>query len=70
MVQNVLRRPAVTSVTGLAPSTLYELMARDAFPKPISLGARAVGWLESEVLAWQRDRVAERDRGASRREAA
>jgi prophage regulatory protein len=27
-------------------------MAEGKFPKPISLGARAVGWVDAEVEAW------------------
>lgn len=61
MVNYVLRRADVERATGLPRSTLYELMARGTFPKPIRLGARAVGWLETEIVAWQRARVAERD---------
>lgn len=61
MVQSVMRRAEVERATGLPRSTIYELMARGHFPKPIRLGARAVGWLESEITAWQRARVAERD---------
>ena len=32
------------------------------FPKPIPLGEKAVGWLEDEIIQWQKDRIAERDR--------
>jgi prophage regulatory protein len=68
MVNAVLRRADVERATGLPRSTIYELMARGTFPKPIRLSARAVGWLEAEILAWQKDRLAERDRhnGGSR----
>jgi prophage regulatory protein len=37
-------------------------MSRNLFPKPIRLGVRSVGWLETEITAWQRARVAERDK--------
>lgn len=61
MVNTVLRRADVERATGLPRSTIYEMMARGTFPKPIKLGTRAVGWLETEILAWQRARVADRD---------
>jgi prophage regulatory protein len=61
MVNVVLRRAEVERATGLPRSTIYELMARGAFPKPIRLSARAVGWMESEIAAWQRARLTERD---------
>ena len=37
------------------------LMAEQRFPKQIKLGARAAGWLLTEVEEWIEDRVAERD---------
>ena len=46
---SILRLPAVKLRTGLSRSTIYAKVARGKFPKPISLGPRAVGWLESEV---------------------
>ena len=57
----ILRRPAVETTTGLSRSTIYQHMQAGIFPKPIRLGPKAVGWLESEVLAWIEARTAERD---------
>jgi prophage regulatory protein len=51
--QNILRRAAVERVTGLPRSTLYAKVATGDFPRPVKLGARAVGWLEQDVAAWQ-----------------
>ena len=48
----ILRRPQVEARTGLSRSTLYQYIQDGLFPRPVSLGARAVGWLESEVNAW------------------
>ena len=48
----ILRRPQVETRTGLSRSTLYQYIQDGLFPRPVSLGARAVGWLESEVNAW------------------
>ena len=48
----ILRLTAVKSRTGLSRSMLYLLMKRNAFPKSVSLGARAIGFVESEVDAW------------------
>jgi len=61
MVQVILRRPEVERATGLPRSTIYQLMADGRFPKPVSLGARSVGWLETEIGAWQKDRISRRD---------
>lgn len=61
MVQKILRRDEVERATGLPRSTIYEKMTRGEFPKPIQLSARAVGWLEDEILEWQKVRIAKRD---------
>jgi prophage regulatory protein len=60
----ILKRRAVEAVTGLSRSSVYRLAAAGQFPKPISLGPRAVGWRADEIAAWIEERTAERD-GAS-----
>jgi prophage regulatory protein len=51
-MQTILRLPSVKACTGLSRSTIYLRIKEGSFPKPISLGARAVGWLESEIEEW------------------
>lgn len=51
----------VMSNTGLGRSTIYKYIAEGAFPKPVSLGARAVAWVESEVEDWVLDKIEQRD---------
>ena len=53
----ILRRKQVEQRTGLSRSTIYLRVAQGSFPKAVSLGARAVGWLESEVEEWLNSRV-------------
>ena len=65
MVQRFLRRPAVEQATGLPRSSIYERMAAGTFPKPVPIGPKAVGWVEAEIIDWQKKRVAERDSKAS-----
>lgn len=48
----ILRRKQVEARTGLSRSTLYAYIKAGTFPASISIGARAVGWLEPEVDAW------------------
>ncbi len=55
----ILRLPEVLARTGLSRSTVYMRLELGRFPKPISLGGRAVGWIESEIDAWIRERIAE-----------
>jgi prophage regulatory protein len=39
-------------MVGIGRSTLYAWVADGEFPRPVRLGARAVGWRESDVSAW------------------
>ncbi|WP_047306339.1 helix-turn-helix transcriptional regulator [Pseudomonas fluorescens] len=57
----IIRLKAVIDATGLARSTVYKYVAEGSFPKPIPLGDRCVGWLESEVQDWILARIEERD---------
>ena len=52
MPNTILRLPAVKTRTGLSRSTIYLRVAEGKFPKPISLGARSVGWVDADVDAW------------------
>ncbi len=49
---SILRRKQVEKRTGLSRSTIYLRIQEGTFPRPIKLGARAVGWLENEIEAW------------------
>jgi len=51
-VTSILRLPAVLARTGLSRSTIYLRISEGRFPKPVSLGGRAVGWVEAEINAW------------------
>jgi predicted DNA-binding transcriptional regulator AlpA len=44
MVHSILRLPAVKTRTGLSRSTIYLRVSQGTFPRPVSLGGRAVGW--------------------------
>jgi len=44
-------------------------MQDGTFPKPIKLGARAVGWLESEIEEWLQARIEKRDSWLKQRNA-
>ena len=47
-----LRRPAVEELTGLSRSSIYDLMAKNAFPRPVRLTGKAVAWPESAIAEW------------------
>ena len=58
MSQAILRLPSVKAESGLSRSTIYQRIADGLFPKPVSLGARAVGWPSDEVTALNSARIA------------
>lgn len=57
MGNKILRLPVVIEQTGLSRSTLYLRILQKSFPKPVSLGGRAVGWVEEEVQDWIRQQI-------------
>ena len=57
MTHTILRLPGVKARTGLSRSTIYLRVAQGTFPRPVSLGGRAVGWLEAEVQSWLERRI-------------
>ena len=57
----IIRLKEVIDSTGLAKSTIYKFISGGVFPKPISLGDRCGGWLESEVQDWILAKIQERD---------
>jgi prophage regulatory protein len=59
MANIILRLPAVKVRTGLSRSSIYLWISKGKFPAPVSLGARAVGWVESEVDDWVALRIME-----------
>jgi prophage regulatory protein len=56
----ILRAKQVIERTGLSNTTIYEMVKVGRFPRQIQLGARAVGWLESEINDFIGARAAER----------
>lgn len=53
----ILRRKQVEARTGLSRSSIYDGVKAGTFPAPVRLGARAVGWIESEVNDWLTSRI-------------
>lgn len=52
-----LSRQEVEKRTGLSRSTIYELMSKNEFPKPIKIADRRVAWIESEIECWAKSMV-------------
>jgi len=64
MQTKILRLPEVKDRTGLSRSTVYLRISESRFPTPITLGGRAVGWLESEIESWLEQQI-QNSRGTS-----
>ena len=58
MFIKIIRLPEVKQRTGLSRSTIYLRMSKGLFPKSISLGERAVGWVESDIELWVSECIA------------
>jgi len=56
----ILRLPMVIARVGLSRSTIYKFIESGGFPRPVHLGPRAVGWIESEIDEWIAVRIARR----------
>ena len=46
------RLPKVMAETGLSRTSIYRLIKKGAFAKPVNLGVRAVAWNSSAVQEW------------------
>ena len=52
-----LRLNAVLDKTGLSRATLYRKVQDGTFPKQITIGARCVAWLESDIEEWMNNPI-------------
>jgi prophage regulatory protein len=57
----ILRIKDVCKKIGLSRSTIYELIGEGLFPKSVKLTPRRVGWIESEIDDWIRNKTINRD---------
>ncbi len=48
-----IREPECRQITGLCRTTRYLMEREGKFPARRKLGGRAVGWMLSEIQAWQ-----------------
>jgi prophage regulatory protein len=55
--ERLLRRSEVEAMTGRGRSAIYAGIAAGTFPKPVKIGARAVAWPESKIMAWIQERI-------------
>lgn len=63
----ILRLKQLTERIGLGRSTIYDRMDTQSprydatFPKPIKLGAAAIGWIDSEITTWIEQRMSAKE---------
>lgn len=50
------KRKKVEDLIGVTTTTLYRMMSKGAFPRPVRIGLRAVRWREEDILAWLNSR--------------
>jgi prophage regulatory protein len=57
----ILRRRQLEARLAIGRSTIYDWLRSDpTFPRPVKIGCRAVGWVESEINDWLARRMAAR----------
>ena len=63
----IVRLKELSERIGLGRSTIYDRMDAQSprydatFPKPIKLGAAAIGWIDSEITTWIERRMSAKE---------
>ena len=67
-LHRIIRMRDLPDYVGLKRTQIEELIKRGEFPKPVPLSdtGRAKGWLEHELISWQQERLAARERKEGR----
>jgi len=58
--ERFIRVAEVSTMVGLGKTTIYKYVSERSFPAPVYTGGNRVAWIQSEVISWMRDRIAER----------
>ena len=75
MATIILRRKQVEACTGLSRSSIYAKLRHNpkrprdydpTFPKPVSIGAKSVGWVEAEIDTWLTAQIDKSRKGAAK----
>lgn len=56
-MQSLLRLPRVIEITGRPRSSIYEDIKKGAFPAPVKVSRRCVGWRSTDIAAWVESRT-------------
>ncbi len=57
MTDRNIREPECEHITGLSRTTRWRLERAGLFPKRHQISPNAIGWLESRIQKWLRDRA-------------
>jgi prophage regulatory protein len=57
VLDRFMRRSEVLKIAGFSATTLWREVRRGRFPPPMSTSRGRVGWLESRVNSWLRERA-------------
>ena len=63
MTESIIRLPIVQQRTGLSRSSIYRREGLGQFPKRVSIGARSVGWVASEIENFVQERIQQSRQG-------
>tara|TARA_R110000772_G_scaffold265247_3_gene386538 strand:- start:5006 stop:5317 length:312 start_codon:yes stop_codon:yes gene_type:complete len=56
----LMKLKEVKEYTGLGRSSIYKYMNEGAFPQSVSLGCRAIAWVDEEVIEWVQNKIDQR----------
>ena len=54
--KHIIRLRQVLERVSLSRATVYKMIRRSEFPKPVQIGQRSVGWLTEEINTWLESR--------------
>jgi prophage regulatory protein len=57
-----MRVPEVIRLLGITRNSLYDLIARGEFPRAVKLSYKLAVWPETDVINWQQQKIAEREK--------
>ena len=57
----ILSKKELRALVLYSPAHIDRMEKAGCFPRRVRLGPSRVGWLETEVLQWQQNRIRERD---------
>ena len=53
----IIRLPAVMQMIGMSKPSVYAMIKQGKFPRQIKIGAKASGWVLSEIEQWISERI-------------